>query len=261
MLKFLRNAPAGIQVVDDIQYDDSATIAAPADDSSRHPAPAPGRAAIHILTNVIGATAYLGAEKGSAARQCDTPCSFSGLPPGNYNLQVLKTGFQPLQTVLQLEAGKSVDQKVQLEPLMQGIVISSAPSGADVFINGDKQSGQTPVTLPLAPGKYNLVLVLKGYESYSSTIQVRDDGQSKVNAELVQKNGRVAWAQVDSTPAGADIWVDGITTGRKTPSRVEIPSGIHNIMLKLDGYRSSRSAVEASEGGTVSISPNLQKVR
>jgi len=71
----------------------------------------------------------------------------------------------------------------------------------------------------------------------------------------------VAWAQVDSTPAGADIWVDGITTGRKTPSRVEIPSGIHNIMLKLDGYRPTRSAVEASEGGTVSISPNLQKVR
>jgi len=261
LLKFLRNAPTGVQVVDDIQYDDSTAIAAPADDSSRHPVPTPGRAAIHILTNVIGATAYLGTEKGSAARQCDTPCSFSGLPPGNYNLQVLKTGFQPLQTVLQLEAGKSVDQKVQLEPLMQGIVISSVPSGADVFINGDKQSGQTPVTLPLAPGKYNLVLVLKGYESYSSSIQVRDDGQSKVNAELVQKNGRIAWAQVDSTPSGADIWVDGITTGRKTPSRVEIPSGIHNIMLKLDGYRPTRSAVEASEGGTVSISPNLQKVR
>jgi len=233
----------------------------PSEDSSRHPAATPGHAAIHILTNVIGATAYLGTENSTASRQCETPCSFSGLPPGNYSLQVLKTGFQPLQTVLQLEAGKSLDQKIQLEPLSHGIVISSEPAGADVFINGDKQSGQTPVSLPLAPGKYNLVLRLPGYDAFSSSVHVREDGQSKVNAELHQKGDRVAWAQVQSTPVGAEIWVDGVATGQKTPARIEISSGIRNITLKLDGYRNFRSAVEASDGGTVSISPNMIKVR
>jgi len=260
LLKFLRNAPAGVQVIDDIQYDDS-VVAAGGDDAAKHPAAVPGRAAIHILTNVIGATAYLGGAQDSQARQCETPCSFAGLPPGNYNLQVLKSGFQPMRTVLQLEAGKSVDQKVQLEPLAHGLLVISDPAGADVFINGDKQSGQTPVTLPLAAGKYNLVLRMTGYEAFSSQVQVQDDGQSKVSAELHQKSGRVAWAQVESTPLGAEIWVDGVSTGQHTPARVEIPSGIHNITIKLDGYRVFRTGVQASEGGTVNVSQNLAKIR
>jgi serine/threonine-protein kinase len=260
VLKFLRSAPAGVQVVDDIQYDDSPSTDPSADDS-QHPAAVPGRAAIHIISNVIGATASLSGADATSARQCETPCGFVGLPAGNYKLQVVKSGFQPLRTVLQLEAGKSLDQRLQLEPLVEGLLVTSEPPGADVFINGDKQSGQTPVRLPLAPGKYNLVLRMPGYDAFSSPVQVRDNGQSKVDAELHEKSGHVAWAQVDSSPSGAEIWVDGISTGQKTPSRVEIPSGIHMIALKLDGYRPARSTVQASEGGTVNVSPRLFKNR
>jgi len=259
LLKFLRSAPAGVQVVDDIQYDDSPNAAS--SDDSKHPAATPGFAAIHVISNVIGATASLSGSDRSAARQCETPCGFSGLPPGNYNLQVVKSGFQPVRTALQLEAGKSIDQRLQLEPLEQGLLVTSEPPGADVFINGDKQSGQTPVRLALAPGKYNLVLRMPGYEAFLDAVQVGDDGQSKVDAELHPKTGHVAWAQVDSSPSGAEIWVDGVSTGQRTPARVEIPSGIHTIALKLEGYRPARSPVQASEGGTVNVSRRLLKTR
>ena len=258
LLKFLRNAPAGVQVVDNIQYDDSVVAASAGSEPAGHPAAIPGHAAVHIITNIVGATAYLGANS-AAARQCETPCSFSGLPPGDYNLQVMKSGFQPVQTALQLRSGDSIDQRIQLEPLAQGLLVSSNPAGADVFINGDKQSGQTPVTLPLAPGKYNLVLRLSGYDAYSNQVEVHYDGQAKVNAELHQKNGHVAWAQISSSPDGAEIWVNGASTGIKTPARVEIPSGIDTIALKLDGYQVARRPVQASEGGTVSISQTLVK--
>lgn len=260
LLKFLHNAPAGVQVVDDIQYDDSFVASAAASDSAAHPAAVPGHAALHIITNVVGATAYLGANS-AAARQCETPCSFSGLPPGDYNLQVMKSGFQPVQTALQLRSGDSLDQKIQLEPLAQGLFVSSQPAGADVFINGDKQSGQTPVTLPLSPGKYNLVLRLSGYDAYSSQIEVRAEGQTKIQTDLHQKDGHVAWAQITSFPDGAEIWLDGASTGQRTPSRVEVPSGIHSIVLKLDGFQSARQAIQASEGGTVTVSKILSKNR
>jgi eukaryotic-like serine/threonine-protein kinase len=187
LLKFLRNAPVGIQVTDDIR-DDTSNIASSGEDSSKH-------------------------------------------------------------------------QGIQQQPPAQGLLVTSDPAGADIFINGDKQLGQTPMTLPLAPGKYNVVLRLLGYDAYSGSVQVRDDGQAKVDATLHQKNGRVAWAQVESTPAGAEIWVDGVSTGQRTPARVEISSGIHNIALKLDGYKPSRNAVQASDGGTVSVSPSLQRIR
>jgi serine/threonine protein kinase len=187
LLKFLRNAPSGIQVIDDIQYD-----------------------------------------------------TFNSTPSSE-NLS------QP--------------QPIQPQPIEQGLLVTSEPPGADVFLNGDKQPNQTPLSLPLKPGKYNIVLRLPGYEAYSGSVQVRDDGQAKVAAALHQKNGHVAWAQVESTPAGAEIWVDGIATGQRTPARVEISSGIHNIGLKLDGYKASHSAIQASDGGTVSVFPSLQRIR
>ena len=102
---------------------------------------------------------------------------------------------------------------------------------------------------------------MPGYDAFSSPVQVLDDGLSKVEAELRQKTGRVAWAQVDSSPSGAEIWVDGVFTGQHTPARVEIPSGIHSIVLKIEGYRPARSTVQASEGGTVNVSPSLLKAR
>jgi serine/threonine protein kinase len=187
LLKFLRNAPSGIQVIDDIQYD-----------------------------------------------------TFNSAPSSG-NL--------------------SKPQPIQPQPIEQGLLVISDPPGADVFLNGDKQPNQTPLSLPLKPGKYNIVLRLPGYEAYSGSVQVRDDGQAKVEAALHQKNGHVAWAQVESTPAGAEIWVDGIATGQRTPARVEISSGIHNIGLKLDGYKASHSAIQASDGGTVSVFPSLQRIR
>ena len=257
LLRFLRNAPAGIQVVDDIQYDDS-VVASPANGEFGHPAAVADRAAVHVITNVVGATAYLGTDSGGS-RQCETPCSFAKLPPGDYGLQVVKSGFQPVQTALQLRAGDSLDQRIQLEPLAAGLIVSSNPAGADVFVNGDKQSGQTPVVLPLAPGKYNLVVRLAGYDAYSAQVEVRSDGQAKVDAELHQKNGHVAWAQISSNPIGAEIWVDGRDTGERTPARIEIPSGIHTIGLRMEGYQVARRGVEASEGGTVSVSQNLLK--
>jgi len=188
LLKFLRNAPAEIQVIDDIQYDDTSNSASPADDSAKY-------------------------------------------------------------------------QRIQAQPIAQGLLVTSEPAGADVFINGEKQSGQTPLTLPLPPGKYNVVLRLQGYDAYSGSVQVRDDRQLTVEAALRQKTGHVAWAQVESTPPDAEIWVDGVSTGQRTPARVAISSGIHNIALKLEGYKASRSAIQASEGGTVNIYPSLQRIR
>jgi len=256
LLKSLRSAPAGVQVVDDILYDGSDGV--PESDPAGHPVALPGRAAVHVLTDSAGATATLGSNAASE-RRCETPCSFSGLPPGTYNLKVAKPGFRPVETALQLRAGESIDERLQLEPLAEGLFISSQPAGADVFINGDKQPGQTPVTLPLAPGRYNLVLRIPGYEAYSGPIEVKADGQTKVDAELRLKNGHVAWAQINSSPNGAEIWVDGVSTGQRTPARVEIPSGIHTIVLRLEGYQTARRTVQTSDGGTVAISQNMPK--
>ena len=259
LLKFLRNAPASVRLIDHIEYDDAPVSAAGGYDDSSHPIPAAGRGAIHVVTDVIGATALLHGPAGQVLSRCETPCSFNNLRPESYSLEVKKEGYQPVQTALQIKGGEAQDQKIKLESLAKGIFISTQPPGADVFINGAKQAGQTPVVLPLAPGQYNLVLRLQGYEPYSGSIQVKDI-QTPLNIELTERSAtRVAWAQVNSNPKGAEIIVDGNSSGQFTPSRIQIPSGLHTITLKLDGYQPAKRTVQASEGGTVPVNLTLQK--
>jgi serine/threonine protein kinase len=259
LLNFLRNGPAEVHVIDHIEYDDAPAATPGTPEDGGHPVPSAGRGAIHVVTDVIGATAVLHGPAGRVLNQCQTPCSFNDLVPQQYSLDVRKDGYQPVTTALQVKASKVQDQRISLESLTKGIYITSDPPGADVFINGAKQSGQTPVTLPLAPGQYNLVLRLQGYGAYSGSVQVKDNVQTQLDVPLKDKStNRVAWAQVESNPKGAEIFVDGVSTGQFTPSRVQIPAGLHTIILKLNGYQQVKRTVQTSEGGTVPLNETLK---
>jgi serine/threonine-protein kinase len=258
LLSLLRNAPSDVRVIDHIEYDDAPASASGGGDEGSHPVPELGRGAIHVVTDVIGASAILRGPAGHVLSKCETPCSFNNLAPAQYSLEVQKDGYQPVQTALQVNRGDVQDQKIKLESLAKGILISSKPPGADVFINGAKQSGQTPVTLPLAPGQYNLVLRLPGYEAYAGGIQIKENIQTQLDVTLNEKSTtHVAWAQVNSDPKGAEIIVDGTSTGQFTPARVQMPAGLHNVTLRLNGYQQGKTTVQVSEGGTVPIELSL----
>jgi eukaryotic-like serine/threonine-protein kinase len=261
LLKFLRNAPSDVHIIDHLEYDDTPVAAAAGNsDESSHPVPTAGHGAIHVVTDVIGATAVLHGPAGHVVNKCETPCSFNNLAPARYSLEVQKDGYQSVQTALQVKSGDVQDQKLKLESLAKGLYITSQPPGADVFINGAKQSGQTPVTLPLAPGQYNLVLRLQGYEPYAGGVQVKDNVQTQLNVPLAERSTtRVAWAQVSSTPKGAEIIVDGTSTGQFTPARVQVPTGVRTVVLRLNGYQQAKRVVQASEGGTLTIDVQLQQ--
>jgi hypothetical protein len=264
LLKFLRDAPPAIHLIDHIEYDDAAesalTSAAANPGTGSHPVPAPGFGAIHVVTDVIGATALLHGPSGRVVSQCLTPCSFNNLTPDRYSLEVKKDGYQPIQTALQVKQGGVADEKLSLESLAKGLYLVSDPPGADVFINGAKQSGQTPVTLPLAAGQYNLVLRLQGYDPYVGGVQVKENVQTQLHTKLNERSmTHIAWAQVNSDPPNAEIFLDGTSTGRFTPARIEVSAGTHTVALKLNGYRPVRRTVSASEGSTVPITESLAK--
>jgi serine/threonine protein kinase len=260
LLKLLRDAPADVRVVDHIEYDDTPVAAGASAAENSHPVPLAGFGAIHVVTEVLGATAVLHGPRGRVLKQCQTPCSFNNLIPARYNLEVKKDGYREVQTALQVESNKVSDQKLNLESLAKGLFLSSEPAGADVFINGAKQSGQTPMTLPLAPGEYKLMLRLQGYDPYSAAVQVKDNAQTELALTLTTKsNVRVAWAQVNTVPQGAEIFIDGNSTGKSAPARVEVPIGLHTVTLKMVGFRDVQRKVQVSDGGTVTIAEALKR--
>ena len=260
LLKSMRNAPANVRVVDDIQYDDTPVASAEAGDNGAHPVPHRNLSALHVVTDVLGAHAVLIDPAGRQLFDCQTPCSFNNVDASEFRLQIRKEGYVPVQTAIQLYANETQDQKIHLEAVAKGLLVNSHPANADVFINGAKQSGQTPVTLPLTAGQYDIVIRLSGYEPYSSRVQVKENDQTAIEVELQQRNTlHVAWAQVRSIPAGAEIFVDGEPANQVTPARVQIPAGSHIVALQLNGYQIAKHVVLASEGGTVNVIETLRK--
>jgi S1-C subfamily serine protease len=68
-------------------------------------------------------------------------------------------------------------------PTKRSLIVNSNPPSAAVFVNGIKQPGQTPMTLSLSAGQYNIALRLPGYIPYVGSVEVREDA-TQIDAEL-----------------------------------------------------------------------------
>ena len=162
----MRNAPSNVRIVDDIQYDDTPVAGAEPSENSAHAVPATDKSAIHVVTDVIGATATLFGPAGRQLSDCQTPCSFNNLSPTHYSLQVTKGRFFSGADRPGPETRPSTGPKTSSRSDRKGLLVTSRPAGADIFINGAKQSGQTPPPFPCS-GQYDLVLRLQGYQAYA----------------------------------------------------------------------------------------------
>jgi CRISPR/Cas system-associated exonuclease Cas4 (RecB family) len=64
--------------------------------------------------------------------------------------------------------------------------------------------------------------------------------------------------QIDSTPPGADIEVDGSFVG-STPSDVQVAEGDHTVVVKKLGFKNWERKLKASAGSSVRVGAELEK--
>jgi len=64
--------------------------------------------------------------------------------------------------------------------------------------------------------------------------------------------------QVESSPPGADIEVDGVFVGN-TPSEIEVTEGEHTVALRKSGFKDWKRKVKVSGGSNVHLTPDLEK--
>jgi PEGA domain len=64
--------------------------------------------------------------------------------------------------------------------------------------------------------------------------------------------------QIDSTPSGADIDVDGTFVGN-TPSDVQVAEGDHTVVVKKAGFKDWERKLKSSAGSSVHLGADLEK--
>ena len=137
------------------------------------------------------------------------------------------------------------------------VAVDSVPQGAQVQIDGKTDpSWVTPFTLPgLDPGQHSVTASKPGYSSDTRTIQVTSGSKSFVVAHLTQLMATLA---VSSTPAGANVYIDGKDTGKLTPAQVSLNKGPHVVLVRKSGFLDETTNAQFSLGQTVSFTPALR---
>jgi serine/threonine protein kinase len=114
-------------------------------------------------------------------------------------------------------------------------LIDSNPQGAPFQVDGKGDpSWVTPFNVTgLTPGKHIISASKTGYSSEIRSVDVSTGGRSSLLLHLSAVNALMV---VNSSPAGANIIIDGRPTGRVTPTQFAIEKGSHTVLLRKGGY-------------------------
>ncbi len=159
-------------------------------------------------------------------------------------------GYESTSTSVTAKKGASVPLK--LKGIAATVKIDSNPSGATIEING-KEVGKTPATLNNLPASTKVEAILKrdGYSDEKVSIEVPGPGKDKDLTVPLSVSADFASVLVQSTPPGAEIYLNGqLLAGQKTPSEaILVKAGNeHRFTFLLDGYVAESRTVKPARG-------------
>jgi serine/threonine-protein kinase len=169
---------------------------------------------------------------------------------------------QPRLTVRQVEKRNSNNRRAAAPApapvVMPGeALIDSTPQGALFQIDGKSDPvWVTPFSVTnLSPGKHIISASKQGYSAEIRSMDVAAGSKSSLLFHLSAINALVV---VNSTPAGANITLDGRPTGRVTPAQFAVEKGSHTVLLRKDGYLEETVTSDLGPGQNFQYAPQLK---
>jgi serine/threonine protein kinase len=127
-----------------------------------------------------------------------TPWSID-LPPGVYQLEIHRDGYQGWLTSVELSAGEVHPLHIELDPLgANGVtdatmLITSTPPALEVLIDGSP-AGKTPLKRELPPGEHLIVLRRNGAEVWRKTLKAQANQVHELRPVVASPADRAAGA-------------------------------------------------------------------
>lgn len=189
----------------------------------------------------------------------DTNTTISGLVVGNYDIKLVKDGYQDWTTTVSVTSGGTTPVSATLILSTGSVTISSTPSGATIYLDGSgTPSGTTTATISgLSPGTHSYILVLAGYDNATGTFSITANTNTPLSVTFAGS------AYITSTPAGARIWLAAspgtpidLGIGMDTPlilTDLTTTTTLYNYKLTLAGYADAIGTFTATAGTTVNV--------
>ena len=185
-----------------------------------------------------------------------TPNKVKETQKGTYEVTVKKAGYESATKTVNLKNGGTVSVNFELKALGGYLSIVSHPGGAEIFVDGHDKGVKTPNMIKgVTAGAHTITLKKPGYKSATVKVEVNAGKTVSVDVSL-QKATYVL--KVNSTPQGAEIFVNGKDTGFKTPHDFALSFGQFTVELKKDGYETYVERISLQ--GNKTISAVLKKI-
>lgn len=202
-----------------------------------------GKGWFRIHANVDGAAVSLGSESCTVSGgSCSVMVATTGAPVRTFSVQ--KAGYTDYtgQITSWPKEGETIDLYATINPVASPtgtLQVTSTPSGAVALLDGGNWQYTPAQFTGVSAGTNHYVQIsLNGYETYATTVYVTADETAYASAELVPVTPQPSTGSlsVATSPAGADIYIDGRYRSASPSVITNLAPGTHSLRMHKAGY-------------------------
>ena len=189
-----------------------------------------------------------------------TPCVVSNLDRGPHKVTFRSVGYDDITTSLEILNAEPRVLEQTLSRNTGNFVVVFEPADAEIFLDGKKKHGFSPLTLTETAGTHKLEIRKDKYESVEETITIRRGGEDQKEFKLNPVSGSLT---VHVTyPASATIMLDGREI--KNGTRENLKPGKYKVNVSARGFDTKEEEVEISAAETevlqIALNANTGKI-
>jgi streptogramin lyase len=207
--------------------------------------PVPSNGTILFESSPRGADIYI-----DGVWKDTTPATVANLVPGTYVIKMTLAGYPDYYTQVLLNAGDltKVYHNFPEDQLTGTIEVSSSPTGAEIYLDGSFKGTTTKVLNQVSSGYHSVRVSKSGYSDYGTDLYITAGKTYTIFADMKPLGASVL---ASSSPAGAEVYFDGILKGITPLVISDVRPGYHTMTFNKKCYK--------EEGRSISIAPGEMK--
>jgi len=211
---------------------------------------------------------------------CQTPCTLTGIAPGQHSVSATKSGFSAANRTRSLASGANSTVSLEMSQITAMVSVSSNPSGAAIVLDGKDTGKLTPSRLLLEkPGKHSITIRRYGYLDSTNNVNIELGQTATLNQDLTKLGSTdeikaaggkfkkvfghgndgygMGIVSVKTQPKGAQIMVNNRVLDKTAPFDFYLNPGTYVIDVTMSGYRPLHRVVNIQEGERLAIEESL----